>query len=185
LFLLEGLPAIFLSFVALFKLPDYPETAKILTDEEREFAKHRLSATAPSGEKGHWDFSSLLTLIKDPTFSTFTAFWICHGIGGFGVGVALPTVIYELGFTTTSNTQLMNMVFANLYIKSIHQDFNLCILTQPPSRPTSPPASFSISWDIFYRKRKSDHGQQRYRVRSVISFIPSAYKVTGALIFPS
>ncbi|VUC29734.1 unnamed protein product [Clonostachys rosea] len=109
LFLLEGLPAILLSFVALWKLPNYPETAKLLNEEERKYATTRLVKTAPQGKKGNWDYKSLLVLVKDPTFYTFSLFWICHGIGGFGVGVALPTVIYDLGFTTTANTQLMNM----------------------------------------------------------------------------
>lgn len=108
LFLLEGLPAIILSFVALW-LPDYPGTAKMLTDEERLFLSKRLAAGTPKGEK-HWDFASLGVMIKDPTLYSFSLYWICHGIGGFGIGFALPTVIYQLGFTTAAKSQLMNMV---------------------------------------------------------------------------
>ncbi|KAI8956821.1 MFS general substrate transporter [Daldinia sp. FL1419] len=108
LFLIEGLPAIVLSTGALW-LPDYPETARMLTDEERGFLQDRLGIAAPSGRRGHWDFESLNGLVQEPSFYTFSLYWICHGIGGFGVGTALPTVIYELGFTTTSNSQLMNI----------------------------------------------------------------------------
>ncbi|OAL47334.1 retrograde regulation protein 2 [Pyrenochaeta sp. DS3sAY3a] len=107
LFLLEGLPAILLSFVA-FWLPDYPATAKMLTEEEREYLSRRLADTAPKGNK-HWDWDSLKVMAKDPTLYTFSLYWICHGIGGFGIGFALPTVIYQLGFTTTTKSQLMNM----------------------------------------------------------------------------
>ncbi|GJC88658.1 MFS transporter prlL [Colletotrichum liriopes] len=107
LFILEGLPAIILAFFA-FWLPDYPESAKILNEEERLYFKHRLARTAPNGE-AHWDFGSLKPMTKDPTFYTFSLYWICHGIGGFGVGFALPTVIYQLGFTTTAYSQLMNI----------------------------------------------------------------------------
>ncbi|KAJ5506374.1 Major facilitator superfamily domain general substrate transporter [Penicillium expansum] len=89
LFIIEGLPAIVLSVVALFGLPDYPETARMLTEEERTFLKG--------------------PLLSSPTFYTFTVYWIGHGIGGFGVNYALPTVIYELGFTTTALSQLMNI----------------------------------------------------------------------------
>ncbi|KAI1086651.1 MFS general substrate transporter [Rostrohypoxylon terebratum] len=108
LFLIEGLPAIALSAVALW-LPDYPETARMLTDKERVILQDRLSRSAPTGRKGHWDFESPRKLLKDPTFYTFSIYWICHGVGGFGIGTALPTVIYELGFTATSNSQLMNI----------------------------------------------------------------------------
>lgn len=110
LFLLEGLPCVLISVVALFGLPDYPQTSKMLTPEEKIFIVQRLSSSAPSGEKGHWDWRSLKPLVLDPTFYTFSIYWIAHGIGGFGVSYALPTVIYELGFTTTSHTQLMNIV---------------------------------------------------------------------------
>lgn len=110
LFIIEGLPAIILACVALFGLPDYPETSKLLTETERKYAQTRLDKTAPTGKKGHWDWNSLRRLVRDPTFYTFSMFWICHGIGGFGVGYALPTVIYELGFTTTAKSQLMNIV---------------------------------------------------------------------------
>lgn len=115
LFLLEGLPAIILSFVALFGLPDYPQTARMLSEEEKDFLLKRLASTAPSGEDGHWDWKTLKVLFRDPTLYTFAIFWIAHGIGGFGVGFALPTVIFQLGFTTTSLSQLMNIVSINYY----------------------------------------------------------------------
>ena len=127
LFLLEGLPAIILAIPALFWLPDYPQTAKMLTPEERTFILQRLSSSAPSGAEGNWDFASLKALFKDPTVYTFSIYWIGHGIGGFGVGYALPTVIYELGFTTTSLSQLMNIVSRD----PLPLDGWL-IITQPP-----------------------------------------------------
>jgi MFS family permease len=114
LFLIEGLPAIILAWVALFGLPDYPQTARFLNAEEKAFILHRLSDSAPSGKKGHWDFNTLKVLFLDPTTYTFAIYWIAHGIGGFGVGYALPTVIYQLGFTTTSLSQLMNIVSRDL-----------------------------------------------------------------------
>ncbi|KAI1334555.1 major facilitator superfamily domain-containing protein [Xylariaceae sp. FL0016] len=109
LFLLEGLPAIILSVIALIWLPDYPETAKMLNDEEREFFVQRFDKSAPRGTGHSWDARAIKILLKDPTFYTFTGYWVCHGVGGFGVNYALPTVIYDLGFTTTSNSQLMNI----------------------------------------------------------------------------
>ncbi|KAJ5711500.1 Major facilitator superfamily domain general substrate transporter [Penicillium malachiteum] len=109
LFILEGLPAIVLSGVALFGLPDYPETARMLTDEERLFWKNRLSTKAPSGEGESWNWDSIKSLFSTLSTYTFSLYWIGHGIGGFGVTYALPTVIYDLGFTSTASAQLMNI----------------------------------------------------------------------------
>ncbi|CAK7231674.1 hypothetical protein SBRCBS47491_008011 [Sporothrix bragantina] len=109
LFIIEGLPALVLAFVALFWLPDYPDTASYLTEEERAYLSGRMGPRAPTSWGKNWDFSAIKKLFKDPTFWTFNVYWIGHGIGGFGIGYALPTVIYELGFTTTTNSQLMNI----------------------------------------------------------------------------
>lgn len=70
----------------------------------------RLSKTAPVGQSKHWDTESVKNMLKNPTFYTFSLYWVCHAIGGFGINYALPTVIYDLGFTSTANSQLMNMV---------------------------------------------------------------------------
>lgn len=133
LFIIEGLPAIVLAFVALFGLPDYPETSRLLTEVERRYARTRLDKTAPTGKKGHWDWNSLGRLVRDPTFYTFSMFWICHGIGGFGVGYALPTVIYQLGFTTTAKSQLMNIVSLSARAL-ILENADVCS-SHPMSRP--------------------------------------------------
>lgn len=111
LFLIDVLPAIVVAFIALFGLPDYPETARMLTEEERAFSSQWLSSKAPSGKsKRNWDWKALRHLMVDPSVYTFSGYWIGHGIGGFGVQFALPTVVYQLGFTTTSKSQLMNVV---------------------------------------------------------------------------
>lgn len=41
LFLVEGLPSVLLAFVAWFFLPDSPEKAKFLNDDEKEVARAR------------------------------------------------------------------------------------------------------------------------------------------------
>jgi MFS family permease len=109
LVILEGIPAIILAFVALWA-PDYPETAKMLTPEEREWVANRLVNTAPRGKDRSWSWQNIKQLFRTSTLYTFSIYWIGHGIGGFGINYALPTVIYELGFTTTAKSQLMNIV---------------------------------------------------------------------------
>jgi hypothetical protein len=49
-FVLEGIPAVIIGIAIWFYLPDYPETAKFLTEEEREFAVARMGPYAPKGE---------------------------------------------------------------------------------------------------------------------------------------
>jgi hypothetical protein len=86
----------------------------MLTAEERTWFSQRLASTAPSSRQRNWDWKKIKVLLADPTVYTFSLYWIAHGIGGFGIGFALPTVIYQLGFTTTSLSQLMNIVSREL-----------------------------------------------------------------------
>lgn len=152
LFLLEGLPAILLSVIALFGLPDYPETAHMLNDKERAFLLERLSSVAPSGKTGSWDFRSLKVLFSDPTTYTFSIYWIGHGIGGFGIAYALPTVIYELGFTTTSLSQLMNIVSHGALLSIEPETYHYCSL------PTSHASYSSTPQDMLYNGSGFGHG---------------------------
>ena len=80
-----------------------------MTEEEKSTIVESLPKTQPRAGAKAWDFVQVKALFKDPTFPTFTLIWICHAIGGWGVGTVLPTVIYELGLTDTAVAQLMTM----------------------------------------------------------------------------
>ncbi|KAG7446707.1 MFS general substrate transporter [Guyanagaster necrorhizus] len=109
LFIIEGVPAILMGVMTLFILPDFPQTAKFLTEHERSTIIDRLSKDAPTKEGKTWDREEVLRLLVDPTFWTFSAVWFCHAVGGFGLSYVLPTVIYELGFTTTALSNVLSM----------------------------------------------------------------------------
>lgn len=71
LFILEGIPAILMGVVVWFYLPDYPETAKFLTSDEREFASKRMGKFAPKGTDKHFDKADFLATIKAWQFWVF------------------------------------------------------------------------------------------------------------------
>jgi hypothetical protein len=106
----EGIPAIFCGIYTYFFLPNYPDSCKFFSEDEKRAIIANLPATQPTSTAKTWDWSQAKTLFKDPTFFTFTLVWICHAIGGWGVSTVLPTVIYELGMTGTAVAQLMTMV---------------------------------------------------------------------------
>ncbi|KAK0213261.1 high-affinity nicotinic acid transporter [Desarmillaria ectypa] len=109
LFIIEGIPAILMGVATLFILPDFPQTATFLTERERLMIINQLSKDAPSKEGKTWDKGEVLKLFADPTFWTFSVVWFCHAIGGFGLSYVLPTVIYQLGFTTTALSNVLSM----------------------------------------------------------------------------
>ncbi|EXJ77325.1 hypothetical protein A1O3_09551 [Capronia epimyces CBS 606.96] len=109
LFLLEGTPMIVIGVITYFILTDYPQTAKFITEEEREAIIAHLPATGPTTRAKFWDKNGLKKLLRDPTHWCFLSIWTFGGIGGFGVTAVLPNIIYDMGLTGTAQTQLMTM----------------------------------------------------------------------------
>ncbi|EPE24755.1 MFS general substrate transporter [Glarea lozoyensis ATCC 20868] len=108
-FILEGIPAILCSFYTFFFLPNYPQTEKFVTEEERALIIADLPSAAPTMGAKTFNIAQFKELVLHPTFVPFLLIWITHGIGGWGISFVLPTVIYELGISDTARTQLMTM----------------------------------------------------------------------------
>lgn len=83
LFIVEGIPSILLALVAFMYMPDSPDTARFLTQEEKEVARARaIQQTGSSGAAriGHINFKDVLMALKDvktwiPPFMYFS----CNG----------------------------------------------------------------------------------------------------------
>ena len=83
LFIVEGIPSILLAFVAFRYIPDSPDTARFLTQEEKEVARARaIQQTGSTGTAriGHINFRDVLMALRDvktwiPPFMYFS----CNG----------------------------------------------------------------------------------------------------------
>jgi MFS family permease len=109
LFIFSGAPAILCGLYTMIKLPNYPETATFLTPAERMAIQNRLPKSQPSSTDKTWSCREVKSLFKDYSTYTFLLIWTCHAVGAFGVVTVLPTVIYELGLSSTAVSQLMTM----------------------------------------------------------------------------
>ena len=97
------------AFVTLFFLPNYPETATFLDDQQRISILASLPKTQPSSKDKAWDWRQIKQLLTDWTSLSFYLIWLTHAVGAKGVHTVLPTIIYELGLTNTADAQLMTM----------------------------------------------------------------------------
>jgi len=108
-FILEGIPALILGIACLFCLPNYPEPAFFLSAQERQAVLDAMPKNQPTAGSKTWDSEQVKATLKDPVFYTFLLIWTCLAIGGWGVTVAFPSVIYALRLQGTSISQLMTM----------------------------------------------------------------------------
>jgi MFS family permease len=103
LFIVEGLPAVFVGFVLLFKLPDRPEDAAWLSDDERRVVRERLAAERRPKEVKRFAlaFRDIRVLILAGTQFGFL-------VGSYGIGIFLPQILdtgrlsdVQIGFVTS------------------------------------------------------------------------------------
>ncbi|KAG9192547.1 hypothetical protein G6011_11281 [Alternaria panax] len=109
LFIIEGMLPILCSLYTHFRLPDYPQTVKFLSEDERTAILADLPRQAPAMRAKTFDADEIKSLFRSPTFVPFLMIWITHGIGGWGISFVLPAVIYELGISNTAMSQILTI----------------------------------------------------------------------------
>jgi MFS family permease len=65
LFILEGLPSILSAVAVFFLLPDYPETSRWLTAEDKQLAANRLRLEGSHGHSGHMTWADAKATLLD------------------------------------------------------------------------------------------------------------------------
>lgn len=103
LFLVEGLPTLAMVPVTYFFLPDSPEKARFLTEDEKRVAKARGVRQAGSGTRiGHLNLKEIGQTFLDPK-AWFTAlmYFSCN-VSFASLPVFLPTILNQMGFTAVN-----------------------------------------------------------------------------------
>ncbi|VXC91729.1 Major facilitator transporter [Burkholderia sp. 8Y] len=104
-FLTTGTPAVLLTFVSLYFLPDNPRSAPFLSEREKEVIEDSLRRDpAPvQATGGAWSFSSLFTV------ALFSIGYGTISIAIYGIAYWLPTLVRGFGVSSSVNGML-NMI---------------------------------------------------------------------------
>jgi ACS family tartrate transporter-like MFS transporter len=97
LFIIEGVPAVILGFVALAVLTDRPERAAWLTEPEREALVAQLAAEAEATREA--GYAGLVQGLTRPRVLGLGALYFCMVIGLYGIGFWMPQVIQRTGLS--------------------------------------------------------------------------------------
>ncbi|KFY48769.1 hypothetical protein V495_01049 [Pseudogymnoascus sp. VKM F-4514 (FW-929)] len=103
LFLVEGLPTVILAFVAFYIMPDSPEKARFLNDEEKEAARARAIrqvGTEGAERVGHLNYKEIgLALMDVKNWITALMYFSCN-VSFSSLPVFLPTILTGMHFTS-------------------------------------------------------------------------------------
>jgi len=105
LFLVEGFPAVIAGIVLLVRLPDRPEDAAWLSDDERRVVRERLAAERRPKEVKH-----LSLALRDVRVIILAGVQFGFLVGSYGIGLFLPQILdtgpltaLQIGFVTSAS----------------------------------------------------------------------------------
>ncbi|KXS17392.1 MFS general substrate transporter [Gonapodya prolifera JEL478] len=102
LFILEGTGSMLIGVLTWFILPDYPQTAKFLSEDEKRIVIGRLPPSAPSVVAKTMEFKEILDTFRDWRMYTFGLALMMHLCTTYAIAYFMPTVIKEMGFSSTT-----------------------------------------------------------------------------------
>lgn len=142
IFILEGLLTFLVAVASFWWFPKYPKNATFLTEREREYVLwnvHHLTnqtsahPNAPKGEDTSSDRKFLWGVFKDPNcwFQLFSYLGILLPL--YGISLFTPTIIKNLGYTSTKAQLLSVPIYVVAAFLSIVQAFisDRCGLRSP------------------------------------------------------
>ncbi|KXS16089.1 MFS general substrate transporter [Gonapodya prolifera JEL478] len=104
IFILEGVPAIICGVLTWWVLPGFPHTVSWLSEEELEWIEHRRGSNAPSAKDKDFDKDEFVAVIKDPHAWLMSVMYFMCNLSGYAWVYWLPTIVRNLGFTSTTAT---------------------------------------------------------------------------------
>lgn len=132
IFILEGMATVLIALLAFWLVCDFPDTAKFLTDDEREWVLWRLKYDSNSRkqetqpamlveENSTVSWAEVRKAFKDPQLYPQTLLYAAVLVPLYGVSLFLPTIVKNLGYTS-SMAQLMTVpIYTVAAIASVGQ----------------------------------------------------------------
>ncbi|KAI7865150.1 major facilitator superfamily domain-containing protein [Spinellus fusiger] len=97
LFIIEGVPSIILAVFSAWYLPNDPETAKFLSQKERDFAVSRLADDGGVANDHSWSWTQVASVFKDWKTYMYMLIYITGTSALQGVTLFLPSIIADMG----------------------------------------------------------------------------------------
>ncbi|KAI9262265.1 major facilitator superfamily domain-containing protein [Phascolomyces articulosus] len=101
MFIILGLPSFICGVLCILILPDKPETAKFINNEEKELAINRLSKEqAYTASQYSWSWKQVISVLLDWKLYCFTLLFLTDNIVAGGTRLNLPSIIDGMGYWT-------------------------------------------------------------------------------------
>ncbi|KAJ7887893.1 permease of the major facilitator superfamily [Mycena olivaceomarginata] len=119
LFILEGLPSCLSSLLVFFILPDYPETAHWLTEDQKKLAAYRLNDQGSKGSSEAMSWQEAKHILKD--WRLYAHYAIFFGVSPpfSSLAVFTPSIVAGLGFKSLKANLMTVPPYAVAYVVTV------------------------------------------------------------------
>ena len=120
IFLLEGLPSIFMGIATWFYLPDFPHSASFLTERERMIASQRLAENSQQLiNDTSFNLRECFQTILHPRTWLFCLTYLALMVPIYSFSFFMPQLIHNLGFKSIQAQLLSSPPYLLTYIMTI------------------------------------------------------------------
>ncbi|KAI1124696.1 MFS general substrate transporter [Nemania abortiva] len=119
LFILEGIPSVLSSLFVFFILPDYPETAKWLSEDEKELATQRLAVDGSKGSARGLNWGDVKETLMDWRLYGHYAIYFAVSLPFSSLSLFTPSIVAGLGYKDLHAQLLTVPPWAVAYVCSI------------------------------------------------------------------
>ncbi|KAJ7607479.1 major facilitator superfamily domain-containing protein, partial [Roridomyces roridus] len=119
LFILEGIPSVLSSILVFFFLPDYPETASWLTDDEKKLVAQRLKGNASLGSSKAMTWADAKETLADWRLYAHYAIYFGISTPFSSLSLFTPSITAGLGYTSLRANLMTVPPYAAAYVVTI------------------------------------------------------------------
>ncbi|KAK5937723.1 hypothetical protein PMZ80_009852 [Knufia obscura] len=108
IFIIEGIATVVIAVGSYFIIPDWPHTAKFLTEDERSMLSRRLALDVERATMNHWDKHTAWRCFGDIKIYLGTFMYMGIVQTGYATSFFTPTILKQLGWTSV-RAQVMSI----------------------------------------------------------------------------
>ncbi|KAI9711067.1 MAG: hypothetical protein M1812_007261 [Candelaria pacifica] len=100
IFIIEGLVTVLFGIASKFLIPDWPEQASFLTQEEKALTKQRLLHDVGGAQMNNLNKYSLRIIMTDWKIWIGTTIYLCVAISSYSTAFFIPTILTKFGYSS-------------------------------------------------------------------------------------
>ncbi|KAJ9617269.1 hypothetical protein H2200_000990 [Cladophialophora chaetospira] len=108
IFILEGIGSVLIGVMALWLVPDWPENARFLTEEERLIVVQRVATDRRDVSMNHWNKKTAIRVFTDAKIYLGVLMYLGTVTTSYAGAFFIPTIVKQLGWTAVK-AQLMSI----------------------------------------------------------------------------